>query len=1378
MKPARGATRSAPVWAVAAGCLLGMGIGLVVGAAPGWGDLGTWGGLALGALIVLVTAAGIVTLLRNRRAAWLHLASRRLMTTVIRAGDPMTFTDREDRVRGWNPAATRMLGWKAEARVGQRFSDLLADPAIRDEHEALRTRVLAGERIPAQEVRLRHEDGRAVDASMSLSAMVDFDGRNSGVLYTLHDLAPRKALERELQALNVSLADQVAQRTAELETSQRDLQALLDGLPGPAAYFDRDLICRFANRVHGPWMNVDPARLAGVPLHKMMGPQVMQQIRPDVEAVLRGEERVVFIELPLPSGPRHVKSYLRPDVRPDGVHGYYALTVDIDELHRSRLALAAERERLQNILKGANAGTWEYDFERDVLLIDEHAARIFGRPEIANRPIRLAARLETTHPDDRDELLRRIAEHRDGSSELYEFEGRFRHRDGHWIWTRDSGRFSERDAHGRALRVFGTVFDITERMLARHQIEADERRQRFFLDNIEEGVAVEENGVVVDVSDVLARMVRRPVAEIIGRRSLEFMPPELASAVLEAQQRDTLDPTDIVLLRSDGSSFPAQITVRTLVLGERRLRVSTVLDITLRKANEAALREARAEAERANRAKSQFLANMSHEIRTPLNAVIGLSFLFQDTPLDATQRSLVAKIQLAGRSLLALVNDVLDLSKIEAGEMALDDAPFHLGRLFDDVQRLLAVQAEGKGIGLHSRLADDLPVFVRGDELRLRQILVNLVGNAIKFTETGSVTVEAAHAPVESVEPDTPPPPQAQVRLRLTVRDTGIGIAPEAVGRLFTPFTQADGSSTRRFSGTGLGLSIVRQLAEMMGGRAGVESRIGVGSCFWVEVCLGMSAAGADSDAPQALSLLLAEDDPVQRESLHALARQLGWQVEAVADGQALVDRVTERLQAGLPPDALVIDWKMPKLDGLSALARLKDAFGAPSLPAAVVVSIVEADQVRLAPHAGLAAAVLTKPVTGSSLFNAVNHAVATREGSHERLLRSTRMDPSGARWLADLDILVVDDSDINQEVARHILERQGARVRTAANGREALDLLRTQLFDAVLMDVQMPVMDGNQATRELRRAERFTNLPVIALTAGALQAERQRSLEAGMTDFLTKPLDAELLVRTLRRHVERSRGAPLAARPRDTPAAGAMPGTGGRNAQLPDPPYAAAPGLRWPSISGIQADESRHRLGEDRALFLRLLRRLLTEFQHVARDPEGGWVQVTEGRRHAALLHKLRGASGAVAATAVHRLAGDAEVAAQGATPGPALARLMPALDAALQDLALHAEPWLREGPQPANAGVEAETGQDGPDGDAMASELNRLRSLLQRSDLDALERAQAIDSTLRRRFGPQRHGAWLRALDGLDFAAAAALLDDLPGAEAGPQAVQRSAM
>ncbi|MBA3625909.1 MAG: response regulator, partial [Methylibium sp.] len=602
----------------------------------------------------------------------------------------------------------------------------------------------------------------------------------------------------------------------------------------------------------------------------------------------------------------------------------------------------------------------------------------------------------------------------------------------------------------------------------------------------------------------------------------------------------------------------------------------------------AALEERTAQAEAASAAKSEFLANMSHEIRTPMNAVMGLTYLLEQSRLGTEQRGFVEKIKLASKSLLGVINDILDLSKVEAGQMALDEQVFSLPALLDETLGLMAVNAADKRLELALEAEPGLPAALRGDPQRLQQILVNLLGNAIKFTAEGRVCLA-----VRCEDRD-----EGRARLRFTVHDTGIGIAPDTLARLFTPFTQADTSTTRRFGGTGLGLSIVKRLAELMGGEAGARSTPGAGSEFWVALPLAKAEDAASAPATRLLEMLIVEDDETQREALAAAARALGWRTETAGSGESALDRVRQRQAAGQAFDALVLDWKLPGIDGLEVLAALHRQLGKERTPAVVMVTAHDRNRLAAAPNAALADALLGKPVTSSSLFNAVHTAVARRTGSSQGVAQTNGFDGAAGRRLDGVRVLLVDDSPINLEVGQRLLEKEGALVTLAGDGLQAVQRLQAEPagFEVVLMDVQMPVLDGNDATRRIRTELALAALPVIALTAGALASERQRALAAGMSDFLSKPFDVDALVRCLRRHVDRGRGSSL-------PAVGPAPAPSPETAQPPSPQRSASI-EGWPLVEGIDAADAQARLSGDAALFTRLLRRLLDEYHDLARAP------------------------------------------------------------------------------------------------------------------------------------------------------------------------------
>ena len=794
--------------------------------------------------------------------------------------------------------------------------------------------------------------------------------------------------------------------------------------------------------------------------------------------------------------------------------------------------------------------------------------------------------------------------------------------------------------------------------------------------------------------------------------------------------------------------------------------VSIRTDITARREAEAA-RAAQRAAEAASAAKSAFLATISHEMRTPLNALIGLSHLLEGSRLDAEQRDCLTKIQIAGRSLLGVINAVLDLAKIEAGEMTLEHLPFDLRALLDEVVALLTPQAVAKRLTLELHTATPLPAWVRGDATRLRQILINLTGNAIKFTEQGRVEIHVAPAMVDDhghdqgrggASPDT-----ARPLLRFTVRDTGIGIAAQDQARLFEPFVQADASTSRRFGGSGLGLSIVRHLAQMMGGEVGMHSRLGEGSAFWVQLPLEPAAPGSTAASEpgvpggpisaRGFTLLIGHVDAAQRQALVELARTLGWQAEALADGAAAVARLHVRATQGVAADALLIEWPAalghtgpPELATLAALDTSADPAWRPPL----VVCGSEPGLADEALAARVVDATLRLPAEVPDLFNAVSQAVARREGCAARVLQASRLEAGAGRWLAGLRVLVVDDSAINLEVAERILAREGAQVATCTSGEAAIEQLRAAPagWDAVLMDVQMPQMDGHEATRRIRQDLGLTALPVIALTAGVLTAERQRALDKGMDDFIGKPLDPRTLVLTLRRHVERVRRSPLP-----------LPARAGRSPRWPlTEPRASRDAAQIPPIEGIDQADLLTRLGPDARLFATLLRQVLRDFAVLAELPSG---PPGEPERLPALLHKLRGSAGMLGAVDVARLAGAAEQALRsGDDPGldAALQALATGLrclrDASAEFLARHAEP-------------DDEAPADGPANapPLHAEDLRELAELLRRQDLAALDRFQILSPALRGAWGAERYRRARAAVDELQFRQALEVLEEGAG-------------
>jgi two-component system sensor histidine kinase/response regulator len=858
---------------------------------------------------------------------------------------------------------------------------------------------------------------------------------------------------------------------------------------------------------------------------------------------------------------------------------------------------------------------------------------------------------------------------------------------------------------GELYGLIGVSRDITERKKSERVLAIERERLQRILDASPVGVAI--------TSDNVARFTNPRMEEMFALRVGSAVPdlyvyPDERNLLLDELDRAGIVRDFGVQLRGRNGEIRDSLTTLMHMEYEGRQGVlGWTVDVTELKKIQTALSQAKVAAEDATKIKAEFLANMSHEIRTPMNAVIGLAHLCLKTDLSAKQRDYVGKIHNAGTSLLSIINDILDFSKIEAGKLSVENVSFEIDSVMNNIATMVAQKIQDKDLELLFDISPDIPPALLGDPLRLGQVLINLLGNAVKFTETGEICLIG-----ELLERTGD-----KVKLQFSVKDTGIGMTREQANRLFQAFSQADTSTSRKYGGTGLGLAISKRLVELIGGSIWVVSEPGEGSTFSFTGWFGLSEAVPRRVVPTrlgSLKTLIVDDNASAREVLEDLLSTVGGEIEQVASGVEAIDAV-KHAEAGRPFDLVLLDWRMPGLDGVETTRRIRADGSLKHVPAIVIVTAFGREEIQAEAESAGVDGFLVKPVNRSMLVDllveifAPEHRAAARQA-----IKATAYELNGLR------VLLAEDNTINQQIAVELLEGVGVSIDVANNGREALNMLLADggntRYDLVLMDLQMPEMDGYQATARIRAAPSLAELPIIAMTAHATAEERDRCLASGMRGHITKPIDPELLYRTLLQF-HRPDPAAVAAKPVDR--------------------FSQSPALS--EIAGLDVADGLNRVVGN----MKLYRSLLGQFVDQQADTVSA-VRASLAREDFAsaerLVHTLKGVSGNLGAKALSGLAAELERSLRNRNArsleaglsgiAPELARLMEAIRNFLAVGATDAPLWNSISDSAETVTLLRHLKQmladdDGAALDYLLQARERIGGAISEADLDSLQKA-----------------------------------------------------
>lgn len=1033
----------------------------------------------------------------------------------------------------------------------------------------------------------------------------------------------RDIAEAELRGYKDNLEKLVKDRTEKLQESESRLEALFENMP--TGFAEHEIICDQSGKpIDFRYLSINPAFKKLVNLSDDIIGKTIKEIIPTFsDALIHKYGKVAQTGTPITVYDysdrlnKHFRIYVFSNRK-----GHFAVLFDdITVLKENENKIKASEQQLKTLVDTIPGTVFRCLINKDwtTLFISKEIEILSGYPasDFIQNKVRTFESL--IYPDDLEMLNKTVSKATD-NHKSYTVEYRIINSKGEIVHIFEKGQ-AEYDTEGKAVILDGTIIDINDRKKAEFELKEAKESTDNIVDAspVPMAVTIPKTGEILRANEAMAKFNAIKLDKIYDHNVQDIYTDLAAQRPLvykELTKKGRVENLELKLKRiGSGEERWSLLSVHPInYLGQKTI-ITSIIDIQEQKEFLAELSDAKEIAESATKAKSDFLANMSHEIRTPMNAIIGMSHLVQKTDLNEKQKDYIEKIDRSAQSLLGIINDILDFSKIEAGKLNVEHIDFDLEQVLDTVSNLITIKAQQKGLEIVFNMDPNIPHNMLGDPLRIIQVITNLCSNAVKFTESGEIVIS-----ISLIEKG-----MDKYKLKFAVKDTGIGLTKEQQKNLFLAFSQADTSTTRKYGGTGLGLTISKKLVELMGGEIGVESIRGKGSTFFFTTTVGKASQERKREFKPAIDLrgmkvLVCDDNETSREILREALELFSFEVFCTSSAEEAINELKSVVNN--PYELVLMDWKMPKIDGLKASEMILSDKSIAKTPLIIMVTAYgKKEIIKKSESLGLAG-FLVKPVSYSLLFDTIMDVFG------KEVKRESRFGKKGLKHTEDLklitgsNILLIEDNEINQQVASELLEGIGMNVDTADDGKIGLEMVKASgvpsKYQLVFMDLQMPVMDGYESTIAIRKLKDYKTLPIIAMTADAMTGVREKVLELGMMDMVTKPIDPDVVFAKLLQWITKTEGI--------------------RIDKLKAEKTEVIEEVMIPKIPDLNITDALRRVNNNKKLYVNILNKFSENYKDIVQKIKTSY-QKKDYETAKRIIHTLKGVSGNIGADEIHQL-------------------------------------------------------------------------------------------------------------------------------------------